>query len=339
MHRCLRLFRLLHILLIAGIVITPSPSVSQDAKPTEPTLEELILDLGNSSFAIREKAGELLWKRGRAAIPALEKAAVDPSPEVSRRAGQILDTFGWYIFPDTPPAVLKAIEAFRTAKASERKAAFAELLKLGKPGQAAARAILLKPLPIATRQQLVDHLTVQLRREVPLLLFEKKVDEAVELLSLHTVGTTPEGAADFAALQVLRDKLPAAIAEAETSRKTTNNAEASDLILAHLYRANREWFAVQDRGRRRASGRRRGSRPSGQRRRASTDLRDERTQRRVGQQELIRDNTDRTNAVGIAIGRPGSQRRPIALGHDAQKCCVAQDLRDLDPGGGQVLLG
>jgi hypothetical protein len=50
-------------------------------------------------------------------------------------------------------------------------------------------------------------------------VMDKKLDEAGELLAIHAVGTTPEGAADFAAFQVLRDKLSIAIADAEAARR------------------------------------------------------------------------------------------------------------------------
>jgi len=225
--------------LLAGVVAVPSPAA--DKPSAGPTVDELIRDLGSPLFSIRERAEDQLWRRGKAAVPALEKAAADPNPEVARRAGAVLSRFGWYVFPDTPANVLKQVTAFRTGTPGERKAAFAALLKLGPHGRAAARAILLKQLPPASRRPLITHLTTQLRREVPLLLFDGKADEAAELLALHAVGTTPEGAADYAAFQVLRGTLPAAIAEAEAARKTAANPEAADLILAHLYRANRDW--------------------------------------------------------------------------------------------------
>lgn len=225
--------------LLAGVLAVPVPAA--DKPSVEPTIDELIRDLGSPVFSVRERAEDQLWRRGKGAIPALEKAAVDPNPEVARRAGEVLSRFGWYVFPDTPAPVLEQVTAFRAGRPDERKAAFAALLQLGPHGRAAARAILLKQLPPTSRRPLVAHLTTQLRREVPPLLFDGKTDEAADLLALHAVGTTPEGAADYAAFQVLRGTLPAAIAEAETGRKTARSPEAADLILAHLYRANRDW--------------------------------------------------------------------------------------------------
>ena len=59
------------------------------------------------------------------------------------------------------------------------------------------------------------------------------MDEAAELLALHTLGSTPEGVADYAAFQVIRDTLPAAIASA-TTLKAGRNPDAAKLLLAHL---------------------------------------------------------------------------------------------------------
>jgi tetratricopeptide (TPR) repeat protein len=221
----------------ALVRVPRSPAADKPAPP----VEELVRDLGSPIYAVRERAEAALWKRGRAAIPALEQAAADPNPEVARRAGDVLDRFGWYVFPDTPADVLKRITAFRTGTADDRKAALAELLRLGPHGRAAVRAILLKDIPPATRDPLAAHLAATLRREVPLLLFDGKADEAAALLALHTTGTTPEGAADFAAFHALRGTLPAAIREAEAARKTARKPEAADLVLAHLYRASRDW--------------------------------------------------------------------------------------------------
>ncbi len=225
------------ILFLAGLF-----GLAADDQPVaQRPIDELVRDLGSPVFSTREQAVELLRKRGREAVPALEKAASDPNEERARRARSLLNGFSWQIFPDTPPAVLKQIIRFRDGKPEEQKAAVSELLTLGKAGRAAARAILQKNLPAETRDPLLAYLTTRLRHDVPLLLFDGKVEEAGELIAIHTSGTTPEGAADFAAFQVLRGTLPAAIADAEAARASARNIEAADLVLAHLYRATGDW--------------------------------------------------------------------------------------------------
>jgi tetratricopeptide (TPR) repeat protein len=226
-------------LLTTSGLLTAQPPMAKP--PAEPSIDELVEQLGHPVFAVRERAHRDLWKRGAAAVPALEKAARDADPEVAKRARDLLDKFGWGILPDTPPEVLKLIRQFQGGKPDDRQAALTELFRKGKPGLAAVRAILRRDLPAEARQTLVEHLTAQLRREVPLLLFDKKLDEAAALLALHTLDGTAEGVADYAAFQALRGTLPTAIAEAEAVLKTGRNPTAAKLVLAHLYRANGDW--------------------------------------------------------------------------------------------------
>ena len=212
-----------------------------------PTVEELVADLGHPAFGTREKAQRELWLRGESAIPALEKAAKGDDPEAARRARELLEKFAWGVLPDTPPAVLKLIAKFRAGDPKPervdevRKQAVAELLTKGRPGVSAVRAILRKDLGIESRAKLVATVTALVRREVPLLLVAGKADDAADLISLHATGTTPEGAADFAAYHVLRGDLPAAIGRAEALAKSGHRTDDAKLVLTHLYRAAGQW--------------------------------------------------------------------------------------------------
>ncbi len=203
-----------------------------------PAPEELVRRLGDPSYVVREKATADLWASGKAAIPALRKAAIDPSPEVSRRARSVLDRFDWYDFPDTPPEVRAAVTRFLATTGRDRGAAFGDLIALGPTGRAAGRAILDNDLAPATRDPLTAFLVTHLRRELPARIVAGDLDTAGGLVALHaTRSGTPAGAADFAAFQVLRGTLPQALAEAEAAPPSP----ANDLVLAHLYRANRDW--------------------------------------------------------------------------------------------------
>lgn len=231
--------------LAAGLVALGGPLTAQppaEKKPPDgPSVDELIAGLAHPAFAVRERTHKELWKRGAAAIPALEKAARDEDPEVAKRARDLLDKFGWGVLPDTPADVVALIKRFQGDNPNDRKAALTELLRKGKPGAAALRAILLRDIPADTRKPLAEHLTTQLRREVPLLLFDKKPDAAAALLVLHTLDGTTDGVADYATFQALRGTLPAAIAEAEAGVKTGRNPTAAKLVLAHLCRAHGDW--------------------------------------------------------------------------------------------------
>jgi tetratricopeptide (TPR) repeat protein len=222
------------------------------AKEKPPTIDELVEDLGSPVFAAREKAQRELWKRGEEAVPALEKAAKGDDPEAARRARELLDKFAWGILPDTPPAVLKLIRQFQAGDPNPdradtvRKEAIGELLKHGRAGVSVVRAILRKDIPPESRTRIIASVTAMVRREVPLLLVANKTAEADELISLHAVGTTTEGAADYAAYHVLRGDLPAALAHVEGLVKSGRRTDAAKLVLVYLYRAAGQWAKARD---------------------------------------------------------------------------------------------
>lgn len=64
-----------------GLLLLTGPLLAD-----EPTIDQLIGRLGASSFREREQATEALVARGRAAVPALRRAAASESPEVRWRA-------------------------------------------------------------------------------------------------------------------------------------------------------------------------------------------------------------------------------------------------------------
>jgi tetratricopeptide (TPR) repeat protein len=240
--------------LVAVLLMCPVSGVAADppAEPKAPTIEELIADLGNPTFSLREKAQRLLRERGREAIPALEKALKGDDPEVAKRARELLHEFAWGALPDTPAEVRKLILEFRNGDPNPerndevRKRAIAELLKRGRPGVAAVRSILQRNIPPESRAPLIATVTTQVRHEVPLLLLAGKTAEADELIALHAVGTTTSGAADFAAYHTLRGDLPAAITRAEAAFAAGPKTDDARLMLVYLYRAAGMWGKARD---------------------------------------------------------------------------------------------
>ena len=238
-----------HVITFALLVSIASFGIAEDKKPAPPTptVAELVADLGHPVYAAREKAQRELWKRGDEAIPLLQKASASDDAEVVRRARELLDKFAWGIRPDTPAEVLKLLRQFQAGdkdpqKAAElRKTAILDLIHYGPAGLSVARALLVKPLPDDTHAQLVAQITALVRNEVPLRLFEGKTEHAAELIALHAAGTGPEGAADYAAFQIMRNDLPAAIAKAEAALEARPQSRNHKLILAHLYRGNGDW--------------------------------------------------------------------------------------------------
>ncbi len=75
------------------------------------TIEEQVKQLGNRSFAIRERAFEALKKRGITAIPYLKPALMDPDLEIARRAERCLAEIdrGPGSGPEVPAAALRLL--------------------------------------------------------------------------------------------------------------------------------------------------------------------------------------------------------------------------------------
>jgi hypothetical protein len=66
------------------------PSFPEKRAAEKRSIEDLVRDLASDDFKVREEATEALGERGEEAIPALERAAKDPDPEVRWRAEKAL---------------------------------------------------------------------------------------------------------------------------------------------------------------------------------------------------------------------------------------------------------
>lgn len=235
---------------LAVVLLALATAVCADGPASD--VDELAARLGDDDYRTRETAQRELWLRGTAAVPALERAARGPDPEAARRARAVLDRFAWGDRPDTPRPVLDLIHKYRAGdpdpnrNADARREAIGSLLKFGTPGVAAVRAILSRNIPPEARAPLTANVTAFVRREVPVLLLAGNTAAADELVDLHAVGTTPEGAADFTAYHVLCGDLPAATARARAAFDAGRKSDAARLVLVHLYRAAGKWAQARE---------------------------------------------------------------------------------------------
>jgi hypothetical protein len=79
-------------------------------------IPQLINDLDDGSFEVREKASEELEKLGQAARPALVKAQDSPSAEVRRRVKLLLEMKS----EPPPPLSVEEVRAWRTIEVLQR---------------------------------------------------------------------------------------------------------------------------------------------------------------------------------------------------------------------------
>jgi tetratricopeptide (TPR) repeat protein len=115
---------------IAAILIIPA---SRADAPTERQIRDAIEQLGDSRFAVRERAMKLLWNAGEAAEKPLAEAANSSDPEVVRRARILLDRIAYRVDPETPRDVVALMEKFRssTGVPSEQSQVIRDMLRLG----------------------------------------------------------------------------------------------------------------------------------------------------------------------------------------------------------------
>lgn len=137
------------ILSCLALLVAAAPAASNEpaaaapaqlAPPTvESSIESLIAELANESFAVRENASKRLWEHGDDAIRQLKEAATGTDPEAAYRARDLLRKIDLFITPGTDPAVIRLIERYKKAALSEKadlldalreKRAYRQILKL-----------------------------------------------------------------------------------------------------------------------------------------------------------------------------------------------------------------
>lgn len=115
---------------VAAILFIPA---SRADAPTERQIRDAIGQLGDSRFAVRERAMKFLWSAGEAAEKPLAEAANSSDPEVVRRARVLLDRIAYRVDPDTPRDVVALMEKFRSAAGvpSDQSQVIRDMLRLG----------------------------------------------------------------------------------------------------------------------------------------------------------------------------------------------------------------
>src|SRR5262245_54560640 len=114
--------------LLAGMGIV----AAQDQQGTDPA-EQLVEQLGDPRFRVREQAQRKLIALGKAAVPALRRAAQSADLEIQKRAREILKMI--------QTRVDYLLDELRTGNATTRRAAAETLGQLGKEARAAVPAL------------------------------------------------------------------------------------------------------------------------------------------------------------------------------------------------------
>ena len=115
--------------LVVLTVVLAAGAAAQAAQPTPGEIDALIRELGASSYAVRQRASDRLWRIGQPAVAALEKALQSGDPEVHARAGTILGDIQAGISPDWPPEVITLARSFDGYSTTQRRAAIEKVCK------------------------------------------------------------------------------------------------------------------------------------------------------------------------------------------------------------------
>lgn len=107
----------------------PDTSRESGVKTQARPLAELIRDLADDKFRVRETATREIWKLGESALDALQETAVGKDPEQSYRAGELIRKIQLHITPDTDPAVIALVERYAKAAPNEKVVLFDQMRK------------------------------------------------------------------------------------------------------------------------------------------------------------------------------------------------------------------
>src|SRR5262249_42670500 len=113
------MFRFWNVAWICAVLVSAGAAIGPPHKPSAGDIARAIRELGDDSFAVRERASRFLYGAGRAAEAALVTARTSADREVSSRADAILEQFKWGLYPDTGADLQKLIREYQKLVSSE----------------------------------------------------------------------------------------------------------------------------------------------------------------------------------------------------------------------------
>ncbi len=208
------------------------------AKPaTKEQIAEWVKGLGSDSFEEREKASKALWKAGQAAEPALRQVLKDGDAEAVRRAREILDKFDAGLYPDTPEAVTRLIDEYRSGTPEARAAAIPKLLDQGGPGYAALMRLAAQEKDGMAKALIWQLLAADMPRLAAALLADGQDARLQEILEQGLSGEGDAPITNYAAYLLVRGKLDDKLRDLQ-KKAGANPDKHTALTLAYLCRAN-----------------------------------------------------------------------------------------------------
>jgi len=222
--------------LLLAVGLTAAAAEPRAKPPSKEQIAEWIKGLGSDSFDEREKASKALWKAGQAAEAALRQVLKDGDAEANRRAREILDKFDAGLYPDTPEAVTKLIDDYRTGTPEARAAAIPKLLDQGGPGYTALMKLASQEKDEMARALIWQILSADMPRLAAALLVDGQDARLQEILEQGLSGEGDAPLTNYAAYLLVRGKLDARLRELQKKAGPTPDKKSA-LTLAFLCRA------------------------------------------------------------------------------------------------------
>ena len=228
---------------LIGLGLTLS-ALALGGEPSAEDIARAVRELGDDSFAVREKASAFLWSAGKAAEPALQAALGSGDLEVVRRAGEILGKFQWGLYPDTPRDIADLIQEYRAGNQTVRQAVVPKLLQKGRAGRAVVAKLAAAEENGTLRQSLFRLVAQETARLLPQMLAEGDDAALDELLELGLANEAGPARQNYAAFLLQSGRLTEKIRRLEPLVQGTGGAPVAE-TLSYLYRAKGDLTAAR----------------------------------------------------------------------------------------------
>ncbi len=221
------------------------PLVALAADPSPDEIAKAIRDLGDSRFAVREKATKFLWSAGKSAEPALIAALKSEDAETVRRAKMLLEKFKWGIFPDTPATAIELIDKYRSGDRSARLESVNKLLRQGSPGLRVLRRLIEMTPDSEDQKDVVEQIGRSTPKIVPEWFVANETRTIEELLEFAATVGDRDAKANYAAFVSQYGRMEVELNRWAKEYNATKSKRAGE-ILAHLLRAKGDLDSARD---------------------------------------------------------------------------------------------
>lgn len=165
-----------------------TPGATEEALIDEKAV--LVKQLGADNVEDRDKAEQLIWKRGKEFLPLLKKATSSDDPEIAERANRLIPKISLALRPDKSTDLGEFSDKYSVANADDRSEMISEFLERESLTAREIKAALRMQIKMAASsdEAMLNDWQLQklgklLQKESTKLILEEKMDAAMELWS------------------------------------------------------------------------------------------------------------------------------------------------------------